>query len=96
MENELSRYANVTIIHGDAKGADKAADRCAKKWGWTVERYPADWNTYGKSAGIIRNTQMLDLQPDKVIAFWDGKSRGTLHTITEAQKRGIETHIVHF
>lgn len=102
MEKHLEEFAtldnvhDITIIHGDAKGADKAADRIAKKYGWKVERYPADWEAYGKAAGIIRNDLMLDLKPDLVMAFWDGKSRGTKHTIEEAKKRGIKTQVVHF
>lgn len=56
--------------------------------------FPANWKL-GRRAGPIRNQLMLDQNPDKVIAFHDGRSRGTLHTITEARRRGISVEIIH-
>jgi hypothetical protein len=50
---------------------------------------PADWKTHGRSAGPKRNLMMLDMKPDLVLAFWDGKSPGTKHLIENARKRGI-------
>lgn len=36
---------NVVVVHGDAEGGDKTADRIATAWsGVTVERHPADWD----------------------------------------------------
>ena len=77
------------IVHGGAVGADRIAAFLAEDFGFTVEEYKADWNRYGKPAGIIRNIEMLDTRPDLVVAFHRNNSRGTLHTITEARKRGI-------
>lgn len=85
---------DAEIIHGNAKGADKWADYTARATGRPYRRFPADWNTHGKRAGILRNIQMLDERPDLVLAFWDGKSRGTAHTIGEARKRGIPVEII--
>lgn len=76
------------ILHGGARGADRLADIIARALGFEVEVYPADW-TLGKYAGILRNLEMLDSKPDLVIAFWDGSSRGTKHTMDAAFKRGI-------
>lgn len=83
-----------TVIHGAAKGADQLAGTAAKQIGYLVEEYPADWRGKGRGAGFIRNLEMLDSKPDKVIAFWDGQSRGTAHTIEEARKRGIPVEVV--
>ena len=58
------------------------------------QRFPADWDTYGKQAGFIRNIQMLDEKPDLVIAFQKNASRGTQHTINEARKRGIPVEVI--
>ncbi|HEX5370053.1 MAG TPA: SLOG family protein [Dehalococcoidia bacterium] len=86
--------AGSEIIHGDARGADTIADGFAREFGLNVTRYPANWARHGHRAGLIRNIEMLDTKPDLVLAFWDGVSRGTRHTITEAENRGIpvETH----
>lgn len=85
---------DTVIIHGAARGVDTWADAIAWECGIEVEEYPADWERYGKRAGIIRNVEMLETQPDLVLAFWNGSSRGTLHTITEARARGIETRVI--
>lgn len=86
--------AEAKIIHGAAKGADSIAESVAQFYGLKVQAYPAAWKTHGKRAGVVRNLQMLDEQPDLVIAFWDGKSRGTQHTIDEARKRGIPVEVI--
>jgi hypothetical protein len=83
----------LTIIHGGARGADSIADEVARDMNYHIERVPADWSK-GKSAGVLRNLQMLDMEPAIVLAFWDGQSRGTLHTISEATRRGIPVRIV--
>jgi hypothetical protein len=88
----LSKYPpDSKLIHGGAMGADRIAGRVAEKLGMTVEVMEADWERYGKSAGFRRNDEMLDRNPDVVVAFWDGKSRGTKYTIDEANKRNIQT-----
>lgn len=95
--HELRKFPpnkTTKIIHGGAKGADCAAGIIADDLGMSVEVFLADWKTYGKSAGIKRNIRMLDERPDMVLAFWDGESRGTKHTIVEALKRGIPTRII--
>lgn len=81
------------VLHGAAEGADLIAASTAFMMGHDVRAFPAKWKKLGKRAGIIRNLEMLDQDPDLVLAFWDGKSRGTLHTITEARKRGIPVEV---
>lgn len=93
-ENDL-RYPDPLIIHGAARGADRIAAEEAGKAGLITLAFPADWAKYGKRAGFVRNIEMLDQQPDLVIAFWDGVSKGTKHTIDEAVRRGIPVEIVH-
>lgn len=87
---------HLVILHGAAKGADNLADQ----WKWNgveVQPYPADWATYGKRAGPIRNRQMLDQQPDLVVAFHDRLefSRGTKDCVAEAGRRGIPVWHLH-
>jgi hypothetical protein len=90
-------YASVSVIAGDSGRADIWAEAWAKLNGHTFERAPAKWRengVYNPAAGRERNLRMLDSEPDLVIAFWDGTSRGTAHTIREAEKRGIPVEIV--
>lgn len=82
------------IVHGAARGVDRISEQEAQKLGLLVESHPADWEAHGKAAGFIRNKHMVDLGADLVIAFWDGKSRGTKHTIEIAEKAGIPVEVI--
>lgn len=76
---ELAAYA-VSIVSGMAKGADLRAVWFAKEHNIKLHEFPADWDRYGKAAGFIRNHAMGDFA-DGLLAFWDGKSRGTADMI---------------
>lgn len=79
---------DVVIIHGAARGADRLAGKIAKSAGVTVVEFPADWDTFGKRAGFLRNKQMLDEgKPDVVLAAPGGV--GTTMMIELAQKAGV-------
>lgn len=82
------------IIHGNAQGADKIGAEIAAALDFSVTAVFPDWERYGKSAGLKRNIAMLEMKPEIVIAFWDGKSRGTQHTITQARQQGIPVLVV--
>ncbi len=87
-------YPGDILIHGDARGADRLAERTAQPY-VVVERYPADWEKYGKAAGSIRNKQMLDEgKPDLVIAFLAPNSKGTRNMIEQATKAGVEVKVI--
>ena len=81
------------VITGGARGVDTFAHDAAVGRGLSTEVYEADWEKYGKRAGYLRNIAMLECNPHRVIAFWDGKSRGTRHTINEARRRDIPVEI---
>ena len=68
------------IISGGASGADTMAERFAKENNIPTEIFLPDWNKYGKSAGFIRNKDIIEAA-DFVFIFWDGKSKGTKHDI---------------
>ena len=79
---------DLVIISGAAKGVDTIAIDWAVVNFTQCEEYPADWDKYGKAAGIIRNKQMLEKgKPDLVIAFPGGK--GTHNMVELAKKEGI-------
>lgn len=83
------------IVSGTARGADQLGERFARRAGFEIKSFPADWNKYGKSAGYRRNAEMADYA-DVLVAFWDQKSRGTMHMIDLAKSKGLEVHVVHY
>lgn len=84
---------DTIVVSGGARGVDRIAEQIARQRGMTVQVFPADWNKHGKSAGMIRNQFIVDYA-DKVIAFWDGQSRGTADTIAKARKAGKPVEII--
>jgi hypothetical protein len=82
----------VVIVHGDCPtGADAIVDMLALASGFTVEKYPAQWEVHGKAAGPIRNAKMVEDGADVCLAFPQGVSRGTRGCIELAKVAGIET-----
>ena len=95
LSKKIKDNEDIIIVSGTAKGADLLGERYAKEKGFKIEIYPAKWDLYGKSAGYRRNAEMVAVA-DAVIVFWDGKSKGTKHTIDLADKKGIRLVIVRF
>lgn len=87
--------SKVTIISGAARGADSLGELYAEENNFDIERFPAEWEKYGKGAGFKRNNQMAD-HADALIAFWDGESRGTQHMINTAKKKQIQVRVVKY
>lgn len=88
----LSNQEEVEIVSGTANGADALGEKYGDEKGYIVTGFPADWDTHGKSAGYIRNSEMADYA-DALIAFWDGRSRGTKHMIDLARKKKLEIRV---
>lgn len=84
------------VISGCAKGADTLAIDYAKEFNIKYEEYPANWNLHGKSAGSIRNREMLNADATHLIAFWDGKSSGTKNMINIAKNANINVLVVKY
>ena len=88
------------VVVGGARGVDTLADRWAREHDIPLKRFPADWNSYGKAAGMIRNRQMAEYAaqstdgPGALVAIWDGISLGTRHMIQTAKANGllVEVH----
>jgi len=83
------------IVSGGASGADSLGEKWANENNIKTCIYKPDWDIYGKKAGFIRNKDIVD-DSDIVIAFWDGLSRGTEHSINLARKMNKEVRIVYF
>ena len=99
--NTNNNIDKVRIVSGTARGADQLGEQYAKLAGYEVSRFPADWNGLGKRAGYVRNAEMAKFAVEDgnygvLIAFWDGKSKGTKHMIDLANKHGLEVHVVKY
>lgn len=84
-----------TIVSGGASGADILGKQYAIDKKLNYIEFPADWNKYSKRAGFIRNQTIVD-NSDFIIAFWDGVSNGTKHSIDLAKLDKIPTLIIYF
>lgn len=109
LKEVLDELDITTIIEGEAKGADTLARHYAEEHNIDVIPFPVQWDKHGKSAGPIRNRQMLvEGKPELVVAFLgpvaiaeftsglsDSKySRGTKNMIDQATKAGVPVHVV--
>ena len=89
---EIEGENTFIFVSGACKGTDMLGEKYATEHGYEIERYPAEWSLYGRSAGPIRNRKMAEVS-DLVICFWDGKSKGTASMISYAEKIGKEVKI---
>ena len=91
----FSLQTEIEIVSGTANGADKLGEKYANEKGYQIKKFPADWDKYGKSAGYKRNEEMAKYA-DSLIAFWDGKSKGTKHMIDLAKRYSLKVKVVIF
>lgn len=89
------KMGDVKIISGMAKGADTLAIRYADEHKLTKILFPANWKLYPRTAGFLRNEDMLSIATH-LIAFWDGKSSGTKHMIDIAQAKDIPVWVFNY
>lgn len=73
------------VVSGGALGVDFCAAEYAKNKGLKLTEFLPQYNRYGRAAPIIRNKELVDYA-DKVIVFWNGRSKGTLSVIEYATK----------
>ena len=86
--SQKKKTHKIYILSGKARGADSLGERYANENSLEVLSFPADWETFGKRAGVKRNAEMAN-EADALIAFWDGESHGTKHMIDIATKKGL-------
>lgn len=75
------------LAAGGAVGPDTWTQNFATERGWPFKLFPAEWGTYARRAGVIRNNQMADYA-DVLLAFWNKRSPGTRNMIDCMMKRG--------
>lgn len=111
--DEILKNVNeeITIIEGDALGADKLDARYAIARRYKLSVMPAKWNDlteepckikynknnkpYNALAGFNRNARMI-LITDIAIGFWDGTSRGTKNSIDLCKEKGIPLYVINY
>jgi hypothetical protein len=101
--SELDKLKNCefdfsSLVSGGANGADKMAERYARERGIPIKILKPNWypnGRYDKGAGIRRNFDIIN-GASYVIAFWDGVSSGTNHSIKLAQKKGNPVKKIEF
>lgn len=109
--NHYLQNVEVTeIVSGKAAGADYLGEVYAKRSGYPVKGFPADWQRI-KNKPAVEIGKRGDGQKywklaghvrnvkmaeyaDALIAFWDGKSTGTKDMIDEARKAGLKIAVV--
>ena len=80
--------ASTVVVSGGARGVDRVAVDAARLRDLGTEVFPADWDRFGRSAGIRRNADLV-ASVDGLVAFWDGSSPGTRDAIRRALDLGI-------
>ena len=91
----IGRYIpdSEEIVSGGAVGVDSCAAEYAKEKGIKLTVFLPQYERYGRAAPIMRNKEIVDYA-DKIIAFWDGRSKGTLSVIKYAEKTGKPCDII--
>ena len=95
IKNTLQVDKIELIVSGDAQGADKMGAFFAERNNIKTLIFPPDWDKHGKAAGFIRNKDIVN-NSDIILAFWDGKSKGTRHSIGLAHKMKKTVIIYYF
>lgn len=88
------------IVLGDApSGVDRMAAEYVEHRADDVYdycTYEADWKTYGRRAGHLRNTEMLWRADALIAIFADGPvTPGTMNAVLQARQKGIPTVVYH-
>ncbi|MBE6672758.1 MAG: DUF2493 domain-containing protein [Ruminococcaceae bacterium] len=87
---EPSRYLPddcTEIVSGGAKGVDQCAAAYAKEKGIRLTEFIPEYDKYGRAAPLVRNRLIVEYA-DRVITFWDGRSKGTLYVIRYCETIG--------
>lgn len=91
LDKILSGIENPEFVLGGARGVDSLALQYAKEKGFNYKILNANWELYGKRAGMIRNGEMFRYgigEMRYLCVFWDGSSRGTKNMIDRAEEKG--------
>ena len=93
--DDLGKYLpdGVTeIVSGGARGVDTSAKEYALAHRIKLTEFLPEYSKYGRGAPLRRNITIIEYA-DLVLAFWDGKSRGTKYVIDNCKKRGVPVKV---
>lgn len=93
---ELARYIPDScreVVSGGARGIDRCAEEYARQKGLRLTVFLPDYRRFGRGAPLKRNEQIADYA-DAALAFWDGRSAGTLYTIRAFLRREKEVTVI--
>lgn len=98
LSDAVKKGYTIEIVSGTAKGADKLGEEYAKLRGYRIAYFPADWASYGKRGGYLRNQQMANYAgtDGALILFWDGQSKGSKHMLDIAKSKKMHVRVVKY
>lgn len=85
--------AEMEVVSGGAAGVDAAAERFADEHNLSKLVFKPEYELYGRSAPLKRNKLIVEAS-ERLLALWDGHSRGAKYTIDYAIKMGIPVEVV--
>jgi hypothetical protein len=85
--------SGTTVVSGGADGVDSWAAAAARTRGLGVVTYEPNYELHGKRAPLVRN-EAIAIDCDRMVAFWDGKSRGTMHAVQQAERLGRPVMVI--
>ena len=86
---------DIMIVSGCATGADSLGEKYAAENDYIIAYFQANWNLYGRGAGMVRNREMAEYG-DALIAFHDGQSKGTANMIKIAKEKGLKVRVINY
>ena len=92
MEKDLPENCTL-LLSGGAEGIDRMVEKFAKIKKIPIRVFSPDYNTHGKRAPLVRNTELV-AAADEVIAYWDFRSHGTAFTIHECIRLGVPVRVI--
>lgn len=98
VDYKLSRVREIDtieIVSGHCHGADLLGEAYARERKYGCKIFPAKWSVYGQAAGPMRNRQMAEYA-DALIAFWNGRSKGTKNMIDTARELGLKVSVKYY
>ena len=73
------------LVSGGARGVDSRVSEYAAINGIRMTVFLPKYEKYGRAAPIVRNKEIVEYS-DEIIAFWDGRSKGTLSVINYCEE----------
>ena len=90
-------YGIISTLRAERRQSAVGVDTCvaqyAKEKGIKLIVFLPQYKLYGRAAPIVRNKEIVDYA-DKIVAFWNGRSKGTLSVIKYAEKTGKPCKVI--